>query len=101
MRATLKKPTTVMSVSVLFSEVQWGALGSALKLCPRESQFLLGVSEDLKDATIASRLGIAPNTLRTYVKRLYLKLGVSSRPQLLIKVFHTHLRLISSKGPGT
>lgn len=44
---------------------------------------LQGLSEGLSEKQLAHRLDVAPTTVRTYVKRLYEKLQVSSRGELI------------------
>ncbi|MDE2663476.1 MAG: helix-turn-helix transcriptional regulator [Gemmatimonadota bacterium] len=63
-----------------------------LGLSSREAEITQRVFDDLGTATIARDLGLAPSTVRTYLKRLYRKLGVRSRGELLILVFLEFLR---------
>ncbi len=57
-----------------------------LKLSSREVQIVQHVFDDRNQQSIAFELGISPHTLNTYFQRLYSKLAVSSRPQLIIRV---------------
>lgn len=78
----------------LFSDAEWDAIRAELNLSPRESQILCGVFDDLSESGIASKLGISVHTVHTYFERLYRKVGVSSRPALLVRVFETYLDLL-------
>ncbi|MCG8468890.1 MAG: helix-turn-helix transcriptional regulator [Gemmatimonadetes bacterium] len=49
--------------------------------------------DDLSEAEIAERLSISPHTVHQYMKRLYRKTGVTSRPQLIVRVVAEHLHL--------
>ncbi|MFI4990568.1 MAG: response regulator transcription factor [Solirubrobacterales bacterium] len=52
-------------------------------LTPREREVLSCLFRGRRPAQIASELHIAPSTTQTHVKRIYRKLGVNSRAQLL------------------
>ena len=77
----------------LFPLGAWPLLGSALRLSGREMQIVRGVFEDRKELSIAHELGISPHTVNTYFQRLYAKLRVSSRPQLIVKVMAQYLSM--------
>ena len=65
----------------LFSEEQWQAIALSLGLSARE---------------FACRLGISSHTVHTHLGRLYRKLGVRNRCQLLVRVFEEYVNLQSS-----
>src|SRR5215470_8448256 len=71
----------------------WSQLSEALRLSPREMQIVEGVFEDQKEEAIAYELGISPHTVNTYFQRLYSKLRVSSRPQLILRVMAEYLTM--------
>lgn len=50
-------------------------------LAPREIDVLQLLDEPLSNRDIAQRLFISPNTLKTHIRKLYRKLGVSSREE--------------------
>ena len=77
----------------LFPLSVWPQLGMALRLSPREMQIVQGVFEDRKEESIAHELGISPHTVNTYFQRLYAKLRVSSRPQLILRVMAEYLTM--------
>ena len=58
-----------------------------MKLSEREFQIVQGVFDDKKEVEIAQQLQISAHTVHTYLGRLYRKLGVSSRAQLIVRVF--------------
>jgi DNA-binding NarL/FixJ family response regulator len=70
---------------------EWERLGSNLGLSRRELQVVQGVFEDHKEENIAFTLGISPHTVNTYMQRVYSKLGVSSRPQLIVRIVSIYL----------
>jgi DNA-binding NarL/FixJ family response regulator len=81
----------------LFPSDTWPLLGSALRLSAREVQIVQGVFEDRKEVSIAYELGISRHTVNTYFQRLYSKLRVSSRPQLIVRVMAEYLTMSSAR----
>ncbi len=61
------------------------------RLSPRETDVLLYVGRGYGAAYIAPLLGISENTVRTHVRHIYEKLGVSSREELIARVDVTRL----------
>ncbi|MFJ8430182.1 response regulator transcription factor [Kitasatospora sp. NPDC094019] len=53
-----------------------------LNLSAREEQVLSQISQGLTHGQIATRLGISPHTVDTYVKRIRAKLGVGNKAEL-------------------
>src|SRR5437016_14044114 len=51
-------------------------------LTPRESEVAALASTGLPSATIAERLVVSTRTVETHLQRAYVKLGVTSRPEL-------------------
>jgi DNA-binding CsgD family transcriptional regulator len=82
---------------LLFPLSVWPHLGMALRLSRREVQVVQGVFEDRKEESIAHELGISPHTVNTYFQRLYAKLRVSSRPQLIVRVMAEYLKMAPSQ----
>jgi len=56
--------------------------GRTQRLSPREREVLRLSCRRLNDKAIAKELGIADGTVRTYVSRLLVKLGATTRTQL-------------------
>ena len=75
----------------------WLSLRDALRLSEREIQIVQSVFEDRKEECIAARLAISPHTVNTYFRRVYAKLQVSSRPQLIVKVMMEYLAIVSER----
>jgi DNA-binding CsgD family transcriptional regulator len=71
----------------------WPNLAEQLRLSPREVQVVKGVFRDDKEQAIAADLGISPHTVSTYLQRIYAKLRVGSRPQLIVRVVAEYLRV--------
>jgi DNA-binding CsgD family transcriptional regulator len=75
----------------VFHSSDWVLLRNTLGLSTREFQIAQCVFDDEKQETIAWRLGISLGTVNTYMQRLYTKLGVRSRPQLIVRVIAAYL----------
>lgn len=85
------RPRPLTKGSDVLSEAQWRDVCVRLKLSDRELDVVLGVFDDLKEAAIASRLGISAHTVHTHLERLYRKLGVNGRGRMIIEVLAEHL----------
>jgi DNA-binding NarL/FixJ family response regulator len=75
----------------VFSEDAWQRVTSVLALSARESEILQAVFEDQKECCIAANLGISSHTVHTHLERIYRKLHVSSRVELVVRVFAEYL----------
>src|SRR5580704_4260403 len=82
--------------STLLSNDTWPRIRQTLGLSPRELQVMQGVFRDDKDENIANELGISRHTVNTYLRRLYSKLCVCSRSQLIIRVIAVYLSITPS-----
>jgi DNA-binding CsgD family transcriptional regulator len=77
----------------------WSVLSARLRLSGRECEIAQGVVEDLKEFAIALKLGVSPHTVRTHLERMYRKLGVNSRVELVVLIYNT--RMAMSREPGS
>ena len=82
----LRSPT-----APLLSDEEWQDIGCQLKLSGRELDILRYLIKDEKELTIAHRLGISFHTVHTHLHRLYEKLGVSSRLDVIVLVFREYI----------
>ena len=74
------------SQAPLFSEEQWRTIADRLELSRCEVQIAKLFFENAQEQSIAGELGISVNTVHTHVKRLYLKVGVRSRLELVVQI---------------
>lgn len=79
--------------NAIFSHSEWDEIGTTLYLSPRELQIVQGVFDDAKEAAIARRLKISPHTVHTYLERIYRKLDVNSRVQMIVRVMARYLEM--------
>ena len=82
--------------SHLFASQEWRQIADSLRLSPRELQIIQGVFDDSKELAIARQLEISPHTVHTYLERIYRKLDVNSRVQVVLRVVVEHMELSSS-----
>lgn len=85
----------------VISEAEWPRLQAALRLSERELQIVRQVLEDRKEESIAYELGISPHTVNTYLQRLYAKLRVASRAQLIVRVLSEHILFLNAQSLST
>jgi DNA-binding CsgD family transcriptional regulator len=62
----------------------------AYALSPRERDVVRAISRGMTSAEIATELFLSPHTVRDYVKSVFEKVGVSSRGELVAKLFAEH-----------
>lgn len=74
----------------LLSADEWDSIGASLRLSAREFEIVQCVFDDESESSIGQRLGISRHTVHTYLDRLYRKLGIGSRGQLLLRVVAEH-----------
>lgn len=77
----------------LVSATTWHVLQSNLHLSAREVQIIQLVFDDQKEESIAYALNISRHTVNTYVQRLYSKLKIHSRTQLVLRVMSEALSI--------
>lgn len=77
----------------VLSEAQWRSLAAALKLSQREFEVVQYIFDGKKEPVVARELGISRHTVRTHVKRIYRKLAVHDRSELLVRIFAAYASL--------
>ncbi len=76
----------------LFDANEWQMIREVLQLTPRQSQVLSLILAGKNDKEIATALRIGTATVRTHVSRLFERLDVTDRTQLVVSVFHVFRR---------
>jgi len=71
----------------VFGPSEWRSLATALNLSPRECGIVRSVFDGASEKDAAVHLGLSPHTVHTYLWRIYRKLQVQSREELLVRVF--------------
>lgn len=72
--------------------------GRLADLTPREREILALVGRGLSNQEIAEHLVLSPLTAKTHVSRLFFKLGVRDRAQLVVTAYETGLVGVPSAG---
>ena len=65
---------------------EWAVVVANLRLSPREAEVASACLDALSAEETAGVLGISSHTVRTHLKRIYVKAGVRDRFSLLFKV---------------
>ena len=79
-----------MAVTVqwpLLSNQEWAQLTQRLELTPRQAEIVQHLLLGKSDKQIARELGISVPTVRTHMGRLFHKLGLRDRVELILYVF--------------
>lgn len=79
--------------SRLFSDKAWSAIQESLKLSAREIEITRYIFADCQEKAIAEQLSLSPHTVRTYCERLYRKLNVNSRVEMVVTIMDQFLHL--------
>jgi DNA-binding NarL/FixJ family response regulator len=65
--------------------------GRLTGLTPRELEVLAGIGRGLSNRELAEELFIADNTVKTHVKRVFIKIGARDRAQAVVIAYQTGL----------
>jgi DNA-binding NarL/FixJ family response regulator len=85
--------STISDTEDIFSERHWARIAESLRFSGRETQIVMGIFDDDTEHGIAQRFGMSQHTVHTHLQRLYRKLGVSSRTQLILRVVGEYMAL--------
>ncbi|HTI04533.1 MAG TPA: helix-turn-helix transcriptional regulator [Gemmatimonadales bacterium] len=83
----------------VFVPGEWRSLANCLGLSPRECGIVRAVFDGESERSAAERLGLSPHTVHTYLWRIYRKLQVQSREELLVRVF-AEFRTLPKRSPS-
>ena len=90
--SSIAQPTSLVCAGrQILGPDQWRYIQHSLKLSPRELQITQHIFDDNKTECIAYSLGISVHTVNTHLQRLYFKLGIRSRSQLILCIVKSHL----------
>jgi DNA-binding NarL/FixJ family response regulator len=82
----------------LLCDAEWKIVAQRLRLSPRELQIVQQIMVDKKECAIASQLCISVHTVHTHLKRIYWKLNVRSRVELVIRIFQEYVAQLREGG---
>ncbi len=75
----------------VLSDDSWGHIAGELRLSPREFQIARGLLEGRSEAEIGQSNGISGHTVHSHLLRLFRKVGVHSRTELLLRIFSIYI----------
>lgn len=84
----------------MLSAEEWRSIADTLRLSGREFQIVRCIFDGETESIIAQELGISPHTVHTHVERLYRKLNVCNRAELVIHIFDAYISLKNGGSPG-
>ena len=82
--------------SRVFSSGAWAEIARSLGLSARQLQIARGIFDNETEGAIASDLGISEHTVHNHLNRLFRKLAVTTRVQLVLRLTNELLLLIRS-----
>lgn len=65
----------------------WREIVRELKLSPQQARIVESLLRGMRDKQIAATLGLSVPTVRTYLGRIFMKVGVQDRVELILRVF--------------
>jgi DNA-binding CsgD family transcriptional regulator len=83
--------TLIAEELCIFDKDEWTQLVGELALSPRQREIVRHLLLGQSDKQIATAMGLAQPTVRTHLSRLFAKLNVQDRHELILRVFH-HFR---------
>lgn len=76
----------------------WEDVVTALELSPQQARIVELILCGAGDKQVSRQLGLSVDTVRTYLKRIGARLGVSGRVELVVRVFATALEITKRNG---
>jgi DNA-binding CsgD family transcriptional regulator len=86
--------------ATMFSADTWEAIACSLKLSGQELRFVRGVFDDYTERAIADTLKVSAHTVHTHSQRLYRKLHVADRTNLVLRIMDEFLALTATPESG-
>ena len=82
----------------LFSKQEWAAIVAKLNIPDQQQRILWLLLNGYKDADIATELEISPVTVRSHFNRLFDRLHVRDRTDLVVCILRLYRQIQASKG---
>ena len=92
-RVTTPDAQTATKARTLLSQDQWVAIGLSLGLSTRELDVVRCIFDGCSEEAIAQALNISTHTVHTHLDRLYRKLHVTTRSDLILHIFAEYVFL--------
>jgi DNA-binding NarL/FixJ family response regulator len=85
--------TTTRRGASLLNNNAWSEIARTLNLTQRELQIVQSVFDNLPEAGIAGRLRVSEHTVHTHLNRLFKKLAVTTRTDLVLRIMEQMISL--------
>ena len=76
-----------LSIARVFTDREWAELTTQLEMSHRQAQIARCLLRGFGDKQIAGELGISVHTVRTYLARMFARLDVQDRNELIVAMF--------------
>ena len=90
----------ILDALVQSNPLRLEALGTRL-LSPREQEVVRSVAQGLSNREIADQLKLSQHTIKNYLFRIFDKLGVSNRAELIFMAFSSPTGIVNPDGQAT
>src|SRR5262245_57681320 len=74
------------SMDLPFDRSIWPAVVRELEFCPQQAKVVELLMQGMGDRQIALSLDLSESTVRTYLGRIFARLGIQSRIELILRV---------------
>ena len=91
-RTPLVQQRKLLGAAIL-SDQAWAAIAKALGISKREIQIIQGVFDNLIQSGIAGRLDMSEHTVHTHLNRLFKKLNITTRTELVLRIMEQMIAL--------
>jgi DNA-binding CsgD family transcriptional regulator len=90
---TLTKVARASQGSVQFlDDSEWKQISLSLRLSPREAEIVRLLLSARSEKNVAEALAISVHTVHSHLERLYRKLSIRSRSELLVSIFLAYVQ---------
>ncbi len=86
-RVDILSPTIIERRSLPFEPREWAEIVRILELAPQQARIVELLLMGMADKQVAAELGLALPTVRTYLGRIFVRVGASDRVGLILAVF--------------
>ena len=83
--------------SDMLSDRVWSEIARSLNLSARELQITRGIFDNLTERAIAANLRISENTVHSHLNRLFKKIRITTRVQVVLRIMDELLSLTISQ----
>lgn len=97
-RAAQGKPRINDLPSARLSDDAWCSIADSMGMSFRQLQVVRGVFDGSDEPSIGRDLGLSAHTVHAHLNRLYKKVSVKSRCELVVRVFMAYLARASVRG---